>query len=201
MKLSTQLLIVLLLLIAAFIAGTLSCGGDEVNTEHEKVKQKLHDRIAILNREKENIARLGEQYRNELDSIRVKYSEQINRKALKISNVKKRVDSLKVVNISLYNPECTAIIAAQDTVILELESTIVILKEEKSSTWNSFNQIIDTDKAMIDTLQAEVEAYKEAYDVTEVDLAAERKEKKKARRQRNLAVVLGVLLVGLAVTN
>jgi lipopolysaccharide export LptBFGC system permease protein LptF len=192
MKRVTPILLIAILLILTVLV--LSDRQEDAGKERERAKREkaFKERIAVLNREKENIAKVGNAYRDSLEQIRSHFANRETKQDVKVKAAKKRVDSLKV---SLYKPECAAIIAAQDTVILELESTIVILKEEKGATWNSFNKIMDNDRAMIDTLQAEVDEYKEAYEVTSVDLAAERKQKKKARLQRNLAIVLGVGLV------
>jgi thioredoxin-related protein len=196
MKAITLLLTILLLILTVLVLSERQEGAER-DKERARREQAFKDRIANLKREKENIARLGNAYRDTLEHIRVKYSEQLTRKASTISNIKKRVEILKA-DTTKHITVCgnlRDIVSAQDTVIAEQEGMIVILQEEKGATWNSFNKILDNDKAMIDTLQAEVDAYKTAYEVTESDLAAERKQKKKARRQRNLAVVLGVAAI------
>jgi hypothetical protein len=199
-KISTQTYIFIALIVVAFVAGFCSKGDNNFDKEIEVAQRErdFHNRMAIINKQKENIAKIGLAYRDTLEQVRVKYNEQLNRKALKISNVKKRVDSLKVV---LYNPECTAMIAAQDTLISELEGTIVILNEEKSSTWNHFNEILKAEHEEKELLQIEVEEYKEQVLFSQADVNYFKKKERRAKRGRNLAIVVGLLLLGLSVGN
>jgi hypothetical protein len=200
MKLTPQLLIILLLIVVAFVAGFCSKGDNNFDKEIEVAQRErdFHNRMAIINKQKENIAKIGLAYRDSLQQVRVKYDELLKRKQSKVSTAKKKADSLKVV---LYNPECRAIIAAQDTVILELESTIVILQEEKSSTWNHFNEILKAEHEEKELLNAEVEEYKEQILFSQSDVNYFKKQQRKARRQRNLAILFGLVITGLAVTN
>jgi hypothetical protein len=200
MNFSTKTLIFLALIVVAFVAGFCSKSDNNFDKEIEIARRErdFHNRIADLNKRKENIAKVGLAYRDSLEQLRVKYNEQLSRKELKIANVKKRVDSLK---LNLYNPECTAIIAAQDTVILELESTIVILQEEKGATWNNFNEILKAEHEEKQILIDEVEEYKEQVLFSQSDVNYFKKKERKARRVRNLSILVGLLLLGLSVGN
>jgi hypothetical protein len=199
-KISIQTYIFIALIVVAFVAGFCSKSDNNFDKEIEIARRErdFHNRIADLNKRKENIAKVGLAYRDSLEQLRVKYNEQLSRKELKIANVKKRVDSLK---LNLYNPECTAIIAAQDTVILELESTIVILQEEKGATWNNFNEILKAEHEEKQILIDEVEEYKEQVLFSQSDVNYFKKKERKARRVRNLSILVGLLLLGLSVGN
>jgi multidrug resistance efflux pump len=200
MKLSVQTYIFLALIVVAFVAGFCSKGDNNFDKEIEVARRErdFHNRIADLNHRKENIARVGLAYRDSLEQLRLQFANREIKQEKKVKASKKRVDSLKV---SLYNPECTAIIAAQDTVILELEGTIVILKEEKGATWNNFNEILKAEHEEKELLNAEVEEYKEQVLFSQADVNHFKKQQRKARRQRNLAILFGLVITGLAVTN
>jgi hypothetical protein len=200
MIIKTQTLILLALIVVAFIVGFCSKGDNNFDKEIEVARRErdFHHRIADLNRQKENIARVGNAYRDTLRQVRSQFANREMKQDAKVKAAKKRADSLKV---SLYNPECTATIAAQDTVILELESTIVILKEEKSATWNSFNKIIESEHEEKAILQSEVDEYKEQLLLSQADINYFKKKERRERRKRNVVIVVGLLLLGLVVTN
>jgi hypothetical protein len=186
--------------VVAFIVGFCSKGDNNFDKEIEVARRErdFHHRIADLNRQKENIARVGNAYRDTLRQVRSQFANREMKQDAKVKAAKKRADSLKV---SLYNPECTATIAAQDTVIIELESTIVILKEEKSATWNSFNKIIESEHEEKAILQSEVDEYKEQLLLSQADINYFKKKERRERRKRNVVIVVGLLLLGLVVTN
>jgi hypothetical protein len=201
MKLSAQLLIGLLLIITAFIAGTCSNSrkGITEEIEHTRREKALHERIADLNREKEIIAQLGNAYRDTLDSVRTHYVRLLERKESKVTNIKKRVTKLKADTTS-YPTICArkdSIILAYDTLVSELEGEAAILKEEKRATWNSFNKILEAEHEEKAMIQQESDEYKEAYELTEIEYQLAKKKEKRAKRGRNLLIVIGLILGGM----
>jgi hypothetical protein len=89
----------------------------------------------------------------------------------------------------------------QDSLISQLSGKITLLGAEKASNWNSFNSIITIEQ---EKTRAEILLsgnYKKLSEAGNQETEYYKRRERKARRQRNLAVILGLLLVGLAVTN
>ncbi len=205
MTFSKQTLIFLALIVLAFLVGLCSNGKKDLDRMMDQAVKEVafKNRIADLNREKESLAKVGLAYRDTLEQVRVKYSGLLIRKESKISEVKRRVEVLKK-DTTVLPAICAgkdSLISAQDTLISELEGTIVILKEEKGATWNAFNKVISNDKEQIASLQSEVDELNTYTVWAEDEIKYQKKKARKARRQRNLAYLVGLVFLGLAVTN
>jgi hypothetical protein len=200
MKLSVQTYIFLALIVVAFVAGFCSKGDNNFDKEIEIARRErdFHNQIADLNHRKENIAKIGLAYRDTLVEVRAKYAELLKRKEVNITNARKKVTKLKVIPLPQI---CDSLVNAQSVLVSELEGEIVILKEEKGATWNNFNEILKAEHEEKEILNAEVEEYKEALLFTQSDANHFKKKQRGARRQRNLAVVIGLVLIGLVATN
>lgn len=87
----------------------------------------------------------------------------------------------------------------KETLINELEGTIVTLRKEKSSIVSNYEAVISAEREK-NTLQSQnVEGFKSQILSYESENNYLKKRERKARRERNVAIGLGVILLALAV--
>lgn len=87
----------------------------------------------------------------------------------------------------------------QDTIISQLEGQIVILQAETASIRNSYAAELQAEKEKNELQIQNVEGFKSQILSYESENNYLKKREKKARRERNLAIGLGVILIALAV--
>lgn len=89
----------------------------------------------------------------------------------------------------------------QDSLISELSGKIRLLEQEKQTLQININNIILNERAKTNTANLLSQNYKRLSDTNEQESTYYKKQLKKSRRKLTAAVILGVLLVGIAVTN
>jgi iron only hydrogenase large subunit-like protein len=200
MIIKTQTYILLALIVVAFIVGLCSKGDNNFDKEIEVARREtaFKNRIAEINRAKENIAKVGNAYRDTLEQVRSQFANREIEQDKKVTIAREKVTKLKAVPMPQV---CDSLILAMDTVISLQGEQIVILKEEKTATWNSFNKIIETEHEEKAILQSEVDEYKEQLLLSQADVNYFKKKERRERRKRNAVIVVGLLLLGVAVTN
>jgi molecular chaperone GrpE (heat shock protein) len=200
MNFSKQTLILLALIVVAFIVGFCSKGDNNFDKEIEVARGEtaFKNRIAEINRAKENIAKVGNAYRDTLEQVRSQFANREIEQEKKVTIARKKVTKLKVTPLPSV---CDTLIQAQDTLIFELSGKIGLLESEKTATWNSFNKIIETEHEEKELLQTEVDEYKEQLILSQADINYFKRKERRERRKRNLALVVGLVLLGLGVVN
>lgn len=89
----------------------------------------------------------------------------------------------------------------QDSLISELSGKIRLLEQEKQTFHININNVLQNEQAKVKDATLLSEDYKKLYEVSEHENKHLQKSEKKAKRKLTAAVILGVLLVGLAVAN
>jgi len=89
----------------------------------------------------------------------------------------------------------------QDSLISELSEKVKVLEEEKQNFQVNINNVILNEQAKVNDATLLADDYKKLYEVSEQEKQHLKKTAKKDKRKLTGAIILGVLLVGLAVTN
>ncbi len=89
----------------------------------------------------------------------------------------------------------------QDSLINAQGEKIIILESEKATIRNDFNIIIHTEEGKTKAAILRSDNWKQTSEVTQKESDHYKKAFKKTRRQRNAAIILGLLLLGLSLGN
>jgi hypothetical protein len=86
----------------------------------------------------------------------------------------------------------------QDSLISEQAGKIVILQREKVATLSNLNGLLSNEQEKVKTANQISEHWKQVATSNEEQIKYYKKRERKARRERNLAIVGGLILVTLA---
>ena len=86
----------------------------------------------------------------------------------------------------------------QDTLISEYEGKIIILEQEKASIRENFTVELGAEREQNQLYKENIISYQQLNASYESEINYVKKKERKARRERNVAAGIGVLLLGLA---
>ncbi len=88
----------------------------------------------------------------------------------------------------------------QDSLIVTQSEKITLLESEKGSMWANFNSILQNEKDKTKAADSIANDYKKLNEESESQIKYLKRKERKARRERNIVVVISLVLLTIGVT-